>query len=602
MGGSLTGQCRGPCQGGTQQGSVVFVDVSHSAVHVAQPGDSPRLADFPDLENGGSCAGGLCSAGPAVWCSRAELHQDSQPLDEDPEDEVSYTAVEVPADVLAALQRTDAEGPRSPQARPSESQSASDEQRPGIMRLGSASSRAGSVFSDVVTSTGRFQVLLDSSTGAQIGLVLTKALGCLVIQHVSELPSALALQWNQAHPEKVIKSGDKIVAINRKRGSGEELLAEIRRTRGKLELSVQRDADLASIHTVSSGLSQQREIPLVLEGIGVGQLRRPESVLAPSGSVEDSYELGELLGEGGFGKVWKATHRSTSETLAVKSTPLNKLKTAMKYEQEFRILRRMKHANIVRLEEVFQDATHMHFVMEYCAGGSLGHRIRHVEHSVKRMQGRGGLSSALMEACLAQMLCGIAYLHHHRFVHRDIKPDNYLFEKPGNDYGSLKLADFGLATRCQDGKTLSGMVGTIYYVAPDMIMGNYTSKVDLWSIGITAFETALGTLPYMVLDQAKLADVIVHGQLAWNEHAWKSVNVQFKALVSILLTKDPIRRPSATDLFDTNAWLQKQVKLVQGTSSSTAAGGAAPTASTAPASTPRWGLRSLTLSAMKRER
>merc|ERR1719350_736791 len=108
---------------------------------------------------------------------------------------------------------------------------------------------------------------------------------------------------------------------------------------------------------------------------------------------------------------------------------------------------------------------------------------------------RSGFPASVVVPLLWQMLGGLMFLHHHRFIHRDIKPDNYLLES--DEIGApLKLVDFGFMCRIKRSEKLSRVVGTVSFLAPEVIGESYDQRADVWSLGVTAFLLCTQQLPF----------------------------------------------------------------------------------------------------------
>lgn len=138
----------------------------------------------------------------------------------------------------------------------------------------------------------------------------------------------------------------------------------------------------------------------------------------------------------------------------------------------------LDHPNIVRLEEVYESNDEIYLVMELCVGGDLFDRLdeqpdyRYTEGECARM--------------VKQICSSVRYLHSKGIIHRDLKLENFLFSTTEKD-AELKMCDFGLSKHFQVGEKQSEVVGTPYSVAPEVILGNYDEKCDVWAIGVVTF-------------------------------------------------------------------------------------------------------------------
>ncbi|KAI4285766.1 MAG: hypothetical protein L6R38_000413 [Xanthoria sp. 2 TBL-2021] len=214
-------------------------------------------------------------------------------------------------------------------------------------------------------------------------------------------------------------------------------------------------------------------------------MRDSSAVRATKKAVEDSspgenvtelkdYQLGDCLGKGAFGSVYRALNMGTGETVAVKQVKLADLP-----KSELRVI---THPNIVKYHGFVKSAESLNIILEYCENGSL--------HSISKNFGK--FPENLVGLYMSQVLHGLLYLHEQGVIHRDIKGANIL----NNKQGLVKLADFGVATRTT---TLheSSVVGTPYWMAPEVIeLSGATTASDIWSLGCTVIELLDGRPPY----------------------------------------------------------------------------------------------------------
>merc|ERR1711976_588602 len=161
-----------------------------------------------------------------------------------------------------------------------------------------------------------------------------------------------------------------------------------------------------------------------------------------------------------------------------------------RFEAEVAISRKLLHPHIVRLHEIIRDQTSIVLIIDLCTEGDLLDLV--IESEV-------GLDTQMVARFLWQMLSGLAYLHHHHFAHRDIKPDNYMLERTPSGDANVKLIDFGLARSLAKGELMYSKVGSLRYMAFE-ILSNYTSgygiKCDLWSMGVNVFILCTGNSPW----------------------------------------------------------------------------------------------------------
>ena len=239
--------------------------------------------------------------------------------------------------------------------------------------------------------------------------------------------------------------------------------------------------------------------------------------------------LGEKLGQGTFGLVRLGTHVITGEKVAIKI--LEKVKILeqadkTRVEREIKILKCLRHHNIIQLYYVIQTNTTIYLIMEYASGKELFDYIV----LKKRLQED--------EACAfyQQILFGIEYLHKLRIVHRDLKPENLLLDAKKN----IKIADFGLSNLYNKNQLLLTACGSPCYAAPEMINGKAYKGVlvDIWSSGIILFAMICGYLPFEDNNNDVLYKKITDGKFTIP----KFVSEPAKDLIKCILTTDPSKR------------------------------------------------------------
>uniref|UniRef100_A0A8C4XMM5 Protein kinase domain-containing protein n=1 Tax=Falco tinnunculus TaxID=100819 RepID=A0A8C4XMM5_FALTI len=183
------------------------------------------------------------------------------------------------------------------------------------------------------------------------------------------------------------------------------------------------------------------------------------ATLSP-GSVEDLYELLEKLGSGHFGVVKRCQERSTGTFYAAKFVKTQRCRGSRRgleraqVEQEVTILRQLNHPNIMRLHDLFASRAEVVLILELIRGGELFDFIAEKEM----------LSEEEAIEFLGQILRGVEYLHSHRIAHFDLKPENIMLQEKDDPKPQIKIIDFGLAQRLEDGVTFKSLCGTPQYI------------------------------------------------------------------------------------------------------------------------------------------
>lgn len=207
----------------------------------------------------------------------------------------------------------------------------------------------------------------------------------------------------------------------------------------------------------------------------------------------------EKVGEGTYGVVYKSKDRGTGEIVALKKIRLEAEDEGIPGTaiREISLLKELQHPNIVRLYDVVHTERKLTLVFEF------------LDHDLKKYmdQVEGGLDLPVLKSFLYQLIRGIAYCHHNRVLHRDLKPQNLLI----NREGELKLADFGLARAFGiPVRSFTHEVVTLWYRAPDVLMGSrkYSTPVDVWSIGCIMAEMHTGRALFSGSSEADQLDCI----------------------------------------------------------------------------------------------
>jgi len=315
-------------------------------------------------------------------------------------------------------------------------------------------------------------------------------------------------------------------------------------------------------------------------GLEIGRLRGIASVsFISQWDVSDDYDFGHQLGEGGFGQVWKCTHRKTQCTYAVKVIPAATIKDAERYAREHKVFERLDNPYVVRLHEIFCGSENVYLVMDLCLGGDLmeyilgywndsSHpdRIKVILDNPLEIYGLPWREAAQL---IWQMLAGVAYLHHHRFCHRDVKPENYMVREVGTS-PRVQLCDFGLSVRLEKGQLIDGKVGTLKYIAPEVLQGSqYNEKCDIWSVGVSSYIVSTLCCPWGTPDNfsGSCDKVEIQTRIFANERAPfpEGKPKEMRQLIDSLMVFNHAMRPSAKDIFRTSDWLQRYGRQRQST-------------------------------------
>ncbi|XP_022151392.1 calcium-dependent protein kinase 26-like [Momordica charantia] len=274
-----------------------------------------------------------------------------------------------------------------------------------------------------------------------------------------------------------------------------------------------------------------------------------ESVLqTKTGHLKEHYSLGRKLGHGQFGTTFLCVEKSTGKEYACKSIAKRKLATMEDVEDVRREIQIMHHLvgipSIVSIKGAYEDAVAVHVVMELCEGGELFDRI------VKR-----GHYSERQAAELARTIVGVIEACHSLGVmHRDLKPENFLFVD-GREDSPLKAIDFGLSIFFKPGQIFSDVVGSPYYVAPEVLCKLYGPESDVWSAGVMLYILLSGVPPFWAESEQEIFDEVLHGELDFTLEPWPSISESAKDLVRKMLVRHPKERITAHEVL-CHPWLQ----------------------------------------------
>lgn len=286
--------------------------------------------------------------------------------------------------------------------------------------------------------------------------------------------------------------------------------------------------------------------------------------------LSEKYRLGEELGRGAYGRVYRGLDARTGEQVAIKQISLTRIPTGAlaSLVTEVELLKALNHCNVVQYLGSFRTRTDLYIIMELVENGSLA--------AVIKAQQFGPFPEALVGMFIHQVLQGLAYLHDQGVVHRDIKGANILTTKDG----VVKLADFGVAARLGDGSTGGGgtcgedrsgsdaageetqPAGTPYWMAPEVVeLKTVTTASDIWSVGCLAVELLTGQPPYYDLQPLSALYNIVQ-----NPHPPLPTTASPSMLDFLLqcFRKDPNSRPNAKDLLQ-HPWVLHNKRTLRST-------------------------------------
>ena len=267
----------------------------------------------------------------------------------------------------------------------------------------------------------------------------------------------------------------------------------------------------------------------------------------------DFYDLKEVIGKGKFGVVNLGIHKKTQQQVAVKIINKDSIKTLEDKELvriEIGILKLCHHPNVVRLLDHLENEDYIFIVTEYIEGGTLGQYFKKKNFNFSERQ-----ASSIM----SQIGSGVKYLHKYGIVHRDLKPDNIMITQQ-NDFGVIKIMDFGLSKIVSTQEKMVDGYGTLSYVAPEVLLRTpYNKEVDIWSMGVILYYMLCGHLPFKGNKEAVIAEKIVNDDIEFNDEEWEIRSKKVKELIASCLKKEPEERITI-DKFLNHPWFKKLMK------------------------------------------
>ena len=247
------------------------------------------------------------------------------------------------------------------------------------------------------------------------------------------------------------------------------------------------------------------------------------------------YEYISLIGSGSFGKVRLFVERECkSFKYAIKTIKKDFFNQyhIKSLKNEIEILRSLDHPNIVKYFETYEDEKYLHIVMEYIPGDNLFKVLTEkLSHKLTERQ---------ISQIMTCLLKAVLFLHHNGIIHRDLKPENIVFSDTRN-YKSLKLIDFGLSIQ-QNAKKEKRRVGTPYYMAPEMIYGNFVKASDIWSIGVIMYIMVTGKQPFWGKNKDEVLNKVKNGRYDIKSLYYSKCSNSVKDLIKKMLVTEPEKR------------------------------------------------------------
>lgn len=265
--------------------------------------------------------------------------------------------------------------------------------------------------------------------------------------------------------------------------------------------------------------------------------------------IRDKYDLGKILGSGSFGQVREATIRASpeAEVRAVKMIERDgnedgEWSNKAIFVREVGLLQQIKHDNIIRYYDFYEDMHFLYVVMECCKGGEVFRKI--IE--LKRFSEKNAVVLG------KQMLQATEYIHNINIAHRDIKAENFMFAEPCI-HSKVKMIDFGMATKFQPNQVLTELCGSPHYLSPELIGQKYNHQADVWALGVLLYLLMYGHYPHDAKSPRDIMFKVLTEPIKWQTKA--RISMDGLDFLKSLLEHDPKKRTTAEAAL-AHPWMQ----------------------------------------------
>lgn len=263
----------------------------------------------------------------------------------------------------------------------------------------------------------------------------------------------------------------------------------------------------------------------------------------------DNYVSDKKLGEGSYGQVFRVKHKDISVYRAMKKITGSNNKDPEKVKEitnEIELMKTMDHPNIVKIFEFYNTKDGFYLITEYCNGGELFDKII----KLKRFE------EAPAAYIMYQLLSAVFYCHNINIIHRDLKPENILIESEEKEnYFNIKVIDFGTAKIFDKNKSENKVIGSAYYIAPEVLSGKYNEKCDIWSCGVIMYILLSGKPPFGGEDD-EIVEKIKRGKFDMKSDVWNKISNEAKDLIKSMLDMNYLSRLSAQKALS-HKWFKK---------------------------------------------
>ena len=262
------------------------------------------------------------------------------------------------------------------------------------------------------------------------------------------------------------------------------------------------------------------------------------------------YKEIKMLGEGSYGRVYLVSHKMIGAFRAMKI--IQKVdnideNNVLEILNEINVLKKIDHPNIIKLFEFYFQNNNYYLITENCSGGELFELVNDTQFTEPQVA-----------YIMYQLFSAINYCHKMRIIHRDLKPENILITKNNNNFIDIKICDFGTSQIFKKGDIQKETIGSLYYVAPEVIQKKYNFKCDLWSCGVIMYILLTRKLPFGGRTDEEVISNILYNN--YNEKRLLNCSAEAQDLISLLLEKDIKKRINAETALKHKFFINNNVK------------------------------------------
>ena len=274
-------------------------------------------------------------------------------------------------------------------------------------------------------------------------------------------------------------------------------------------------------------------------------------VIKKKGDPKSKYIRGKKLGKGTFGFVYESINKIFNNKVAMKIIQKDYNMDDTLIKNEIDILKKLSHPNIVRIYEFYESNINFYLINEFCPEGEL---YNYINNST--------LNEQQLAVIFYQVFSGLKYMHENNILHRDLKPENILISKKetdlldGNEYFWIQIIDFGTAKIFENDKKENLVVGSPYYIAPEVLNKDYNEKCDTWSVGVILYMFLVGKPPFNGKTNDEIVNSIQTSNYDENNPKLITHSEEVQNLIKHLLDKDINKRFSAKEALN-HEWFKK---------------------------------------------